>query len=395
MKQKKTTIAYLFAVFLFLGLYFSMLQRVVGEIGLKYGLKNTALGLIITMTFVGFTISPILTGEATDRFGRRPVVTLAFAGMLAGFALALLSRSAVGIGAGFFISGLAFGIFEMTLSSILTDIDPENANKVLNHSRLFYALGTIAGPFVAMGLLELFRDWTAVMALNIALLVVLFAIFLRLSYPLPVYPNRIEKTETRQPVTLRLLRSGVLLLLSCSLMMYFAVEAGLTFYVSRYIGAISQNTLHITLALSVFWLFAAAGRLIAARIRSNPHLLVGVLTLITTVGLAICLSTSGVALSIVSFGVMGLGCSAVYPTLLAAGSRKFPHYQATVFGILMSFGGLGGILLPLVMGGIADVTTSMKPVLAACIVPLVIIFALQFVLWGKDRRAEKTTRLES
>lgn len=394
MKQKKTTIAYFFAVFLFLGLYFSMLQRVVGEIGLKYGLGHTALGLIITMTFLGFTISPILTGEATDRFGRRPVVTFAFLCMLVGFALAFFVRSALGVGAGFFVSGLAFGMFEMTLSSILADIDPENANKVLNYSRLCYALGTIAGPFIAMGLLERFKDWAAVMALDIVLLFALLLIFLRLSYPAPVYPNRIEKPVDRQPVTFRMLKSWVLIVLSISLMMYFAVEAGLTFYASQYIGAITQNTLQITLALSVFWLFAAVGRLIAAQIRTNAHLLIGILTLIIGTGLALCLSTNNLVLSILSFGIMGLGCSAVYPTLLAAASKNFPHFTATVFGILISIGGLGGILQPLVMGAVADVSTGMKPVLAVCIVPLVIVVALQIVLWLNDRRKEQAKQIE-
>lgn len=394
MKQKKTTIAYFFTVFLFLGLYFSMLQRVVGEIGLKYGLDHTSLGLIITMTFLGFTISPILTGEATDRFGRRPVVTFAFVCMLVGFALAYFVRSALGVGAGFFVSGLAFGMFEMTLSSILTDIDPENANRVLNYSRLCYALGTIAGPFIAMGLLERFNDWAAVMALDIVLLFALFLIFLRLSYPAPVYPNRVEKSEERRPVTFRMLKSWVLLVLSISLMMYFAVEAGLTFYVSQYIGTITQNTLHMTLALSVFWLFAAVGRLIAAQIRTNSHLMIGILTLIIGVGLALCLSTNNLVLSILSFGIMGLGCSAVYPTLLAAASRNFPHFTATVFGIMISIGGLGGILQPLVMGAVADVSTGMKPVLAVCIVPLVIVVALQIVLWVNDRRKKQAKQIE-
>jgi DHA1 family bicyclomycin/chloramphenicol resistance-like MFS transporter len=371
-----------------------MLQRVVGEIGLKYGLDHTSLGLIITMTYLGFTISPILAGETTDRFGRRPVVMFAFVCMLVGFALAYFVHSAWGVGAGFLVSGLAFGMFEMTMSSILADIDPANAGKVLNYSRLCYALGTIAGPFIAMGLLERFNDWAAVMALDIVLLLALFLLFLRLSYPAPVYPNRIEKPEERQPVTFRMLKNWVLLVLSLSLMMYFAVEAGLTFYVSQYIGTITQNTLHMTLALSVFWLFAAAGRLIAAQIRIDAHVLIGVLTLLIGLGLALCLSTNNLVLSILSFGLMGLGCSAVYPTMLAAASRNFPHFTATVFGIMISIGGLGGILQPLVMGAVADVSTGMKPALAVCIVPLVIVVALNIVLWVNDRRKEKTKQTE-
>lgn len=394
MKSNRLTIAYFFAIFLFLGLYFSMLQRVVGEIAGTYGLDNTAMGVIITMTYVGFTISPILAGEATDRLGRRLVVTLAFIGMLAGFALAFFIKSAVGVGAGFFVSGLAFGMFEMTLSSILADIDPQNANRTMNYSRVCYALGTIAGPFIAMGLLSLFDDWSAVMGLDIVLLAVLFLVFLRISYPQPIYTNRIEKPKERQPVTFHLLKNGVLILFSVALMMHLAVESGLTFYVSKYIGTITNNSLYMTLALSVFWLFAAAGRMVAARIHQSPFLVVAALTLVTGTGLTVCLATNSLALSIISFGIMGLGCSAVYPTLLAASSGKFPHYTATVFGILMSFGGLGGILQPLVMGKLADVFPSMKPALAACIVPLAAVFVIQLVLYVREKRAKKQQATE-
>lgn len=394
MTSNKRLIAYFFTMFLFLGLYFSMLQRVVGELAGKYGMDNTAMGVIIMMTFVGFTISPILTGEATDRFGRRPVVTFAFVGMLAGFALAFFIKSAVGIGAGFFVSGLAFGVFEMTLSSILADIDPQNANRTMNYSRVCYALGTIAGPFVAMGLLALFEDWSAVMGLDIVLLVVLFAVFLRISYPRPLYSNRIEKPKERQPATFQLLKNGVLILFSIALMMQLAVESGLTFYVSKYIGTITDNALYMTLALSVFWLFAAAGRLVAARIHVSPFLFVGALALITASGLAICLTTNDLTLSIISFGMMGLGCSAVYPTLLAASSSRFPHYTATVFGILMSFGGLGGMLLPTIMGAVADAASSMKTALAVCIVPLTVLFLIQIVFFTMEKRKPNRENME-
>jgi hypothetical protein len=43
------------------------------------------------------------------------------------------------------------------------------------------------------------------------------------------------------------------------------------------------------------------------------------------------------------------------------------------------------------MGAVADVSKGMKPVLAVCIIPLAIVFALQIVLWVDNRRKEKQT----
>lgn len=385
MANKRGIIAYFFAVFMFLGLYISMLQRVVSEIATKYALDNTAMGTIIMMTFVGFLISPILTGEATDRYGRRIVLSFAFIVMLAGFGLALLIDSPFGVGSGFFVAGLAFGTFEMTLSSVLTDIRPEAANKIMNYSRLFFALGTISGPFVAMGILSAAKDWVFVMVCNLAVFFILFVIFILLSYPVAKYPNLMVKARGQPSVTIKMLKNKLLLLLSLSVMMYLAVEAGLTFYVSAYISQMSQGLLFSTLTLSVFWLFAAIGRLITARFNKDLHIVIGALALIAGAGLAICMATNDLTLSIVAFGVMGLGISGIYPTMLAVGKIRFPQYAGTVFGILLSVGAIGGIAQPIIMGAVAD-NSNLKTALGICLIPLALIVILQLVFILFNRR---------
>ena len=379
MKNKRGVVAYFFLVFMFLGLYMSMLQRVVGEIAAKYSLDNTAMGTIIMTTYAGFLISPILTGEATDRFGRRRVLLFAFTGLLIGFALALGINSPFGIGIGFFVVGLAFGIFEMTLSSVLTDIRPDGANSILNYSRLFYALGTILGPFVAMGIVSAAGDWIYVMLCDLVVFAVLFVIFLLMSFPKPVYPNLIVKEKGEPSITLQLLKNKALLLMGLSIMMYMAVEAGLSFYVSRYIGQMSRGLLFSTLTLSIFWLFVALGRIVAARFKRRLHVVVGVLALLAVLGLVICMVTDNLTLSIIAFGVMGLGCSGMYPTMLAVGKIRFPKYTGTVFGILLSVGAIGGIVQPLVVGSVAD-AYSLKVALGICLVPLAVMLFLQIVL---------------
>lgn len=394
MARSRGIIAYLFFVFLFLGLYMSMLQRIVGEIARQYTLDNTAMGAIIIMTFAGFAVSPILTGEITDRYGRRIVMLIAFIAMLLGFSLTVAVAGPFGAGAGFFVSGMAFGMFEMTLSSLLTDIRPNAANRVMNNSRLFYALGTIAGPFLAMAFLSLTGSWLFVMVCDIALFFVLFVIFLALSYPLPKYPNCIAAKRDKSFITFELLKNRIVIVLCVSAMMYIAVEAGLTFYVSKYIGQINANELFSTLTLSVFWLFVALGRIVSGRIKQNLHMLVGVLAVIACAGLAVCMATDDLALSIMAFGVMGVGCSGIYPTLLAAAKLRFPSYAGTLFGIMLSVGAAGGIVLPYIMGAVAD-ASGLKTALAGCLIPLALLIAAQVVLGISEKRRYAAAKNES
>ena len=377
--MKKGIVAYFFSVFLFLGIYLSMLQRIVGEIALSYSLDNTVMGTLIMMTFIGYFLSPILTGEVTDRYGRRTMMLCSLIAMLAGFALVLAIDSPVGAGAGFLLAGAAFGSLEVTMSSVLTDLRPQSAQRIMNNSRLFLALGTVSGPFLAMELVNIAGIWHYVMAFVLALLAIITVVFLLLSYPKPKYPDCRVEELTETPFTFELIKKGAMLLLCVSIMMYVAVEAGLTFYVSNYIGQISADPIFSSLTLSVFWLFVAVGRLLSARYKKDLHILVGGLALIACAGLVVCTLTNELWLSVAAFGIMGFGCSGMFPTLLAIGKLSFPKYAGTVFGILLSSAAIGGIVWPLLMGAVAD-AYGLKIALTICLVPLVVIFIMQALL---------------
>ncbi|MBT3318318.1 MAG: MFS transporter [Clostridia bacterium] len=379
MSNDKKIIAYVFSIFLFLGICLSMLQRIVSEIGSSFALSNTSVGTIITMVFVGYLISPILTGELTDKIGRKKVLLIAFSVLIGGLALVLLVDSVVAVGAGFFIIGMSFAVLELSMSSMLTDMHPNDAGKILNLSRVFFAVGTVSGPFIAMLLINTTGKWVYSMLFALVLITVLFAIFLKLSFPQTKYPNQTITKHDAPSLTLGLLKNKVVLVLCVSMIMYLAIEAGITFYVSRYIDSITDNAVFSTLTLSVFWLCMAIGRFASTLYKKDPVKLVASIAVLACIGLAVCLLVSGLAISIVSFGIMGLGCSAMFPTLLAIGKNNFPKYTNTIFGILLSAAGIGGIIQPLIMGAVAD-SSGLKAALATVFAPLVLLFVTQIIL---------------
>ena len=391
--NKKIT-AFAFSNFLFLGLNLSMLQRLVGEIGAKYSLSNTSVGTIITMVFVGYFISPILTGELTDKVGRKKVLLFTFSAQLAGFLIALLINSPIAIGAGFFVIGMSFSTLELSLSSLLTDISKSSATGILNLSRFFFALGTVTGPFLAILLLSLAGDWVYVMLASLIMAAILFAVFLKFSFPVPRYPIKNIETHDETGITIKLLKKRLVIILGLGIMAYVALEAGITFYVSSYISTITSDEMYSTLTLSVFWFCVATGRMVFTRYKGSSHILVTLLSLLAAAGLGICLSFGGLAVSIVSFGVMGLGCSAILPTILAMGKDNFPKYTNTIFGILLTAAGLGGILQPIIMGAVAD-AADLKAALAVCLAPLAIILATQVVLIILAKKAKKNRPAKS
>jgi FHS family glucose/mannose:H+ symporter-like MFS transporter len=101
----------------------------------------------------------------------------------------------------------------------------------------------------------------------------------------------------------------------------------------------------------------------------------------------LCMATDDLTLSIIAFGVMGLGMSGIYPTMLALGKIRFPRYAGTVFGILLSVGAIGGIVQPIIMGAVAD-ASGLKTALGICLLPLALIVILQLVLKALAARAQ-------
>ncbi len=383
--MKKGIVAYFFIVFLFLGVYMSMLQRILGDIAASYSADNTIMGTLIMTTFMGYFLSPILTGELTDRYGRRTMMLGSLITMLAGFVLVISVSSPFASGAGLLLGGAAFGSLEVTMSSILTDLRPDSAQRIMNNSRLFYSLGNITGPFLAIGIISVFIGWHYVMGFALVLLTLIVVTFIVLSYPKPRYPDCRVGKHAEKSLTFGLLKKRAMLLLSISIMMYVAVEVGLTFYVSNYIGQLSADPVLSSLTLSVFWLFVAIGRALSGRYRKDLHVLVGVLALIACAGLLICTLTDALWLSVIAFGVMGFGCSGMFPTMLAIGKLRFPKYAGTVFGILISSAAVGGIVWPLLMGAVAD-ASGLKIALATCLAPLAVIIVMQALLRALFRR---------
>ena len=379
--NKRFTIS-IFLLFLYLGMYLSMIQRIVNEIAVSFSLNNMMMGLLIMTTFIGFFLSPILTGELSDKIGRKPMIVSAFIIMTAGSLLMVLINLPITVGTGLFLNGLAFGIFEMTLSAVLTDIYPVQTNRVLTQSRLFFALGTVSGPFAAIGIMWLFAQWKSAIVISIILLLGFFILFLLM--PIPKKPIRKNEqiAKGEKSITLGFLKNQIILLLCIAIFMYVAVEAGLTFFVSKYIISITDNGLYASLTLSVFWICVAVGRAFSSKVNEDLSRLILILGSVAIVGLLFCALVDRYILITIAFGIMGIGCSAIYPTLLAIGKNQVPENPGTVFGIMLSAAALGGILNPYIMGAVAD-AYSLKLALAVCFVPLITIVVLMAVISQK------------
>ena len=69
------------------------------------------------------------------------------------------------------------------------------------------------------------------------------------------------------------------------------------------------------------------------------------------------------AISLAACAIGGLGASLLWPGVLVLSARRFPLAGGSMFAALAASGDVGGAIIPWAFGGIADLTSSSRPLL--------------------------------
>jgi FHS family glucose/mannose:H+ symporter-like MFS transporter len=107
--------------------------------------------------------------------------------------------------------------------------------------------------------------------------------------------------------------------------------------------------------LTILWILVIIGRYTNRHIKKSVtfETRLTVCSFLILISYIILINTSSVALLIVSVAVLGLAMSSYYPNTIANITERIKG-NAAALGLAMSFGGLGGAVIPWVSGVIAD-----------------------------------------
>jgi len=366
-----------FAVLGYLGFYLAMFQRILDEIGMDYSLNKVLMGLVVAAHFGGLLLGPLVAGELSDKFGRRIVILNAFVFFLAGLAVVLVSKSIIIVIAGIFLTGIGFGILEGAMVTLLTDITPTDTNKVINISQMFFSLGTVAGPFLAMGMISVTGDWKFLFGAGIAVILLFLVAFKKYKYPDCRVTEKIEGT-----ITVMLLKQKTFIILCISMIMYVGVEEGMAFWITTYVKEWTRAAYYPSIVLSLFWGSMIIGRYIVSRFSTRLNEIIIGSMAFSGIFLVVSVLSNSFTVNIIAFFLIGFGFSGIWPMIMALAKIHFPRYAGTAFGIMMACCAVGGLTVPFIMGYIGE-AASMKWALAFCLVPLIVIAFNHLILKGQ------------
>ena len=315
--------------------------------------SDAEFGLVYLVSALLFATGALSSGLTSEHFGRGVVSATGALLIAGGFALEAVAPAWPVFLLGAALAGGGCGATDAIGSSVIMDLSTSESGSGLNRLHLFYSVGALAAPIAIGVAIGLGVEWRLIAIASGLAAVALARPLLRAgSIPARPAPPELTANGARSPARLsglRLALAGLGLAIAC----YVAAESGISSWLVGFLA--DEPMTAATLALSLFWVGIAGGRIVASRIagRFDPVqftatcALAGGIAVLAAVGLA-----SG-PLRIGLFLAAGFAFGPVYPMIMAVAGSLFPHRAAAVAGIVTSAGVVGSVSYPPLMGLIA------------------------------------------
>ncbi|MDR1571895.1 MAG: MFS transporter [Clostridiales Family XIII bacterium] len=376
-RDEKYVVLSIFYIFVLLGLYALVVGCILPMLREEYGVSYEFGGLLISINAVGnFTMS-IVASYTAIYFGLKNAYWIQHTFVIFGFALLAVSGRPVALMAGMLLMGLARGAVGNYSNQIVNDMTRSNS-RAMNLLGVFFAVGACAAPLLVM----LFtRDggggWKY--ALGVSAVASAAGIALTLFMKIDNSMKRGREADSR--LSMAFFRDKVFWVSVGLLFSYTSVETSIIGWISSYFLDIQPEGGSWAQSMSLLvWVSLLAGRVACSAIAnrlSTASLLLG-LSIGTAAFFALLMAAGQGALLFVASVGLGFFMSGIYSTVIANAGHIFSRYRLA-FGFYITISGIGAIIMPSVVGVIAEghgIQSGIKAI-SVCVATLVL-----FSIWN-------------
>jgi MFS family permease len=355
-----------FAVFALNGFLLGMWIVNIPTIKDRTGVDQAGLGLILLVLGAAAWVGMQLAGRAIDRWGSRPVVTVAASALaltLPGPAFATSGLQLVLVLA---VVGFFNGIVDVAQNAQAVVVERAYGRPIMAAFHAFFSLGGLLASVLGGGLIAL--DVDVRVSLSVAAVVgLLVAISLRTSFVAAPAPVEDAEPRVRAPWTSRVLLLGLLafaLLLGEGVAYdWSTVHLRDSLGSSETVAAFAYGAFSIT--MTIVRLFA--DRVVAAW---GPAVYVGRAALLGAAGLLGAALAPNAAVAIAAWAVFGIGLAGCVPQFFSAAGNVDESASGTYLARVTSMGYLGLLAGPSVIGLLThwvSLTTAFAVPITGCL----------------------------
>ena len=324
----------------------AILPDIVKEFDISYEMA----GLLLSFQAIGNVSAVIISGFLSDFIGRK-ILLVAGSLMVAVSMLGLLFVSSVtALFILIFISGCGWGTNNV-VNGAMNDVTGGSA-KYLNRMHVFFAVGALTAPFIVI-LADNFGSGWRITGGVIGAMAVCSAVLL-LFIKVPSVPKVQEKSKIR--ASFEPFKHGRYYIFIAIISTYVAVETILNGWVATYFQDTGILTnVQAKTALSLIWAAIMAGRFTVSIIGDKvkkEYITMTCASVILLFSFILIQLNSFIGVAVCVFA-LGLGLSAIFPTNLA-NAASIVQGSGIATGILLSSGGFGAAVGPVVTGLVAE-----------------------------------------
>lgn len=353
-----------------------------------YGLSSTEYGSMFVPQAILAIVTSLAGAGLRNRLGMKRIYLLGLLANLLAMSLLVLSGFVMAehsVTYGILLAatscmGIGFGLTVPALNTFAAAFFPQKVDRAVLALNALLGLGTALAP-VFVALFVGFGIWWGLPVLVGAL--ILGLLLFSFSQPL----NEGGQTATNQkakvnfPARFWVFATFVLLYGVCETMN----GNWASLYMRDHFGV---QTSVAALALTIFWATVTGGRILFALLENwLPERLVGrVLPLIVAAAFVACavVPKTNSLLGLFSFGLAGLGCSALLPLAISFGQKELTTIAASVAGGLIAFYQVGYGLAAFGVGPLQSwAGLSLKTIYGGTAVVALAMSALSFVVTNK------------
>jgi MFS transporter, FHS family, L-fucose permease len=322
-----------------------------------FSLSNFEAGLVTFMAFIMFGLLSVPMGLYQDRKGRKHVLLLGLIAALMGMVLPVIGHyeSFILILGGLLFLGTGATMLQVAGNPIMRDVSPEGKySRNLSFGQFVKAIGSLSGSLIpilaarywGLGWKILFPIYGGVMLLVVVILVV----------------TRIEeKALNERPATLKscmgLLKNPFVLLMVIGIFLYVGSEVSMSaklpnFLEARFDYDIKEKGLLGTL---FFFISLMTGRFLGGVILNwlSPKKFLIITSILSLAGIGALYVVPGQALAFVSIFLIGLGFANIFPLIFSITVDSLPERSNEISGLMVT-AIIGGAIVPIIFGGVAD-----------------------------------------
>ena len=363
-----------YASHLLFGIVMALLGAILPTLSERIGFDLAQAGRLFLVMNACLLLSGLGLGPLMDRFGMKPPLVAGSLLAATGLAIVALALDYATLAWGTAVLGLGGGALNAGGNTLVADLHlaQEARSAALNRLGVFFGIGALLMP-LAIGLLLQKVQLGSILLAGAALCAAVALHNALVSLPPPKRHRHVPLAEV-----VRLAREPLVLVFAALLFFQSGNEFVCAGYVSSFL--VRETGLSVraaSWALAGFWATLMLARLVLSRVAlrvNGPRLLLRC-ALASAAGTALFASSRHPAVAVLAVAWMGAGFAGIFPTALGIVGARYPAFTGTVFGLLLTAGLTGGMLLPWLTGLVGE-THGLRPALALVAVQCLAIAAL-------------------